>query len=164
MRGAHGEIAWARSEIGSGWHGDKVAEMVSNAKDGDVIMLENTRFYKEETKNEPSFGEKLADPFDLYVNDVFGNAHLFHARAPPRVDIFTVDNAKGVMTKTEKLGKTIFLPSDIVVTDAFSADANTQTVDVESIPDGWLGLDNGPKTTEEQKEALPKCNTVIMKK
>lgn len=53
--------------------------MVSSAKEGDVIMLENTRFYKEEEKNEPGFVEKLAAPFDLYVNDAFGTAHRAHA-------------------------------------------------------------------------------------
>lgn len=59
--------------------GDEVAKMVAAAADGDVIMLENTRFYKEETKNEPGFVEKLAKPFDLYVNDAFGTAHRAHA-------------------------------------------------------------------------------------
>merc|ERR1712157_403395 len=59
--------------------GDEVAKIVSEAKEGDVIMLENTRFYKEETKNEPEFVEKLAAPFDLYVNDAFGTAHRAHA-------------------------------------------------------------------------------------
>merc|ERR1712050_268333 len=47
--------------------------------EGDVLMLENTRFYKEEEKNEEGFVEKLAAPFDLYVNDAFGTAHRAHA-------------------------------------------------------------------------------------
>jgi len=59
--------------------GDDVKAAVDAAKDGDVLMLENTRFYKEETKNEPGFVEKLAAPFDLYVNDAFGTAHRAHA-------------------------------------------------------------------------------------
>merc|ERR1712176_73765 len=59
--------------------GDEVAKIVNAAKEGDVIMLENTRFYKEETKNEPGFVEKLAAPFDLFVNDAFGTAHRAHA-------------------------------------------------------------------------------------
>merc|ERR1740139_1213136 len=59
--------------------GDEVAKIVEDAKEGDVLMLENTRFYKEETKNEPEFVEKLAAPFDLYVNDAFGTAHRAHA-------------------------------------------------------------------------------------
>jgi phosphoglycerate kinase len=73
-----------------------------------------------------------------------------------------VDTAKAVMEKAEKLGKTILLSSDIIVADEFSADANTQTVAADAIPDGWMGLDNGPKTTEEQKEFLSDCKTVIM--
>ena len=47
--------------------GDVVAQIVAAASEGDVIMLENTRFYKEEEKNEPAFVAKLAAPFDLYV-------------------------------------------------------------------------------------------------
>merc|ERR1712151_335746 len=59
--------------------GEEVDKVVSGAKEGDVIMLENTRFYKEETKNEAEFVEKLAAPFDIYVNDAFGTAHRAHA-------------------------------------------------------------------------------------
>jgi len=59
--------------------GDEVAKIVADAKEGDVILLENTRFYKEEEKNEPGFVEKLAKPFDLFVNDAFGTAHRAHA-------------------------------------------------------------------------------------
>jgi len=66
------------------------------------------------------------------------------------------------MAKAEKLGKQILLPSDIVVADAFAPDANTQVVAADSIPDGWMGLDNGPDTTAEQKEALSDCKTIIM--
>merc|ERR1712174_92658 len=73
-----------------------------------------------------------------------------------------VDTAKAVLEKAEKLGKTILLPSDIVVADKFDANAETQVVAFDKIPEGWMGLDNGPKTTEEQKEALSSCKTVIM--
>merc|ERR1712176_891630 len=73
-----------------------------------------------------------------------------------------VDTAKEVLAKAEKLGKTILLPSDIVVADAFSADADTKVVSADAIPDGWMGLDNGPETTKEQKEALSTAKTVIM--
>jgi len=221
--------------------GDEVKAMVDGAKEGDVIMLENTRFYKEETKNEESFVEKFAAPFDLFVNDAFGTAHRAHASTEgvtkflsPAVSgfllakeleyldgaisngekpmaaivggskvsskitvleallekcdkiiigggmVFTflkakglnvgtslveddfVDTAKAVMEKAEKLGKTILLPSDIIIADEFSADANIQTVAADAIPDGWMGLDNGPDTTAEQKEFLSDCKTVIM--
>lgn len=221
--------------------GDEVSAAVGAAAEGDVIMLENTRFYKEETKNEPEFVEKLAAPFDLFVNDAFGTAHRAHASTEgvtkylsPSVSgyllakeleyldgaisagkkpmaaivggskvsskitvlealldkcekviigggmVFTflkakgydvgtslveddfVDTAKEVIAKAEKLGKQILLPVDIVVADAFSADANTQTVPFDAIPEGWMGLDNGPVTTAVQKEALSDCKTIIM--
>ena len=221
--------------------GEEVAALVDGASEGDVIMLENTRFYKEETKNEPEFVEKLAAPFDIFVNDAFGTAHRAHASTEgvtkylsPAVSgfllakeleyldgavtsgekpmaaivggskvsskitvlealldkcdkiiigggmVFTflkakglsvgtslveddfVDTAKDVLAKAEKLGKEILLPSDIVVADSFSPDAETQIVAVDAIPDGWMGLDNGPATTEEQKVALSDCKTVIM--
>merc|ERR1712165_172676 len=73
-----------------------------------------------------------------------------------------VDTAKAVMEKAEKEGKEIILPSDIVVADAFSPDAETQIVAADAIPDGWMGLDNGPEATAEQKAALSDCKTVIM--
>ena len=57
-----------------------------------------------------------------------------------------VDTAKEVMAKAEKLGKEIILPVDIVVADKFDKDADSKVVPVDAIPDGWMGLDNGPAT------------------
>lgn len=57
---------------------DSVKEIVSNMKDGDVVLLENTRFRKEEEKNEESFAKELASLGDLYVNDAFGTSHRAH--------------------------------------------------------------------------------------
>ncbi|OHV59367.1 phosphoglycerate kinase [Mesorhizobium sp. LCM 4577] len=59
--------------------GDKAAEAVAAMKDGDVLLLENTRFHKAEEKNEPGFTEKLAANGDIYVNDAFSAAHRAHA-------------------------------------------------------------------------------------
>lgn len=59
--------------------GDKAAGAVAAMKDGDVLLLENTRFYKAEEKNEPAFAEKLAANGDIYVNDAFSAAHRAHA-------------------------------------------------------------------------------------
>jgi len=236
-----GELLGQKVTLAGDCIGDDVAKIVSEGKEGDVIMLENTRFYKEETKNEPGFVEKLAKPFDLYVNDAFGTAHRAHASTEgvtkflqPAVSgyllakelkyldgavtsgekpmaaivggskvsskitvlnalldkcdlviigggmVFTflkaqghgvgtslveddfIDTAKEVMAKAEKLGKQILLPSDIVVADKFDKDAEAKTVSATDIPDGWMGLDNGPKTTEEQKAALAECKTIIM--
>ncbi|PBB88535.1 phosphoglycerate kinase [Mesorhizobium sp. WSM3876] len=59
--------------------GDKAAEAVATMKNGDVLLLENTRFHKAEEKNEPSFTDKLAANGDIYVNDAFSAAHRAHA-------------------------------------------------------------------------------------
>merc|ERR1711988_1805070 len=58
--------------------GDGVKECVGKMADGDVVLLENTRFYKEEEKNVPEFAEKLAANADMFVNDAFGTAHRAH--------------------------------------------------------------------------------------
>jgi len=236
-----GELLGKEVKLAPDCIGDDVAKMVGDAGEGDVILLENTRFYKEETKNEEGFVEKLAAPFDMFVNDAFGTAHRAHASTEgvtkflkPAVSgfllakeleyldgaiqngekpmaaivggskvsskitvlnalldkcdkviigggmVFTflkakglptgtslceddyVDTAKEVLAKAEELGKEIILPLDIVIADAFSADANTKTVPVYEIPEGWMGLDNGPGTTAAQQAALADCKTVIM--
>jgi phosphoglycerate kinase len=54
-------------------------EVIKNMKEGDVLLLENLRFYKDEEKNVPEFAEKLAAYGDIYVNDAFGSAHRSHA-------------------------------------------------------------------------------------
>ncbi len=59
--------------------GDKVEKAVAAMKDGDVVLLENVRYYNEEEKNDPGFAEKLAKVADVYVNDAFGAAHRAHA-------------------------------------------------------------------------------------
>lgn len=236
-----GELLGQEVKLAPDCIGDEVTAMVDACKEGDVIMLENTRFYKEEEKNEDGFVQKLAAPFDLFVNDAFGTAHRAHASTEgvtkylsPAVSgyllakeleyldgavsngekpmaaivggskvsskitvlealvekcekviigggmVFTflkaqgysvgtslveddfVDTAKAVMAKAEKEGKQIILPTDIIVADAFAPDANTKVVPATEIPDGWMGLDNGPESTAAQKEALSDCKTVIM--
>jgi len=57
---------------------EKVKETVGSMKDGDVVLLENTRFRKEETKNEEPFTKELASLGDIFVNDAFGTAHRAH--------------------------------------------------------------------------------------
>ena len=59
--------------------GPKVEQAVSVMKPGDVLLLENVRYYKEEEANDPAFAEKLAKVADVYVNDAFGAAHRAHA-------------------------------------------------------------------------------------
>ncbi|PBB92506.1 phosphoglycerate kinase [Mesorhizobium sp. WSM3864] len=59
--------------------GDKAADAVAAMKDGDVLLLENTRFHKAEEKNDQAFTEKLAANGDIYINDAFSAAHRAHA-------------------------------------------------------------------------------------
>ena len=59
--------------------GEKVGKAVAGMKNGDVVLLENVRYYNEEEKNDPAFAGKLAKTADVYVNDAFGSAHRAHA-------------------------------------------------------------------------------------
>lgn len=59
--------------------GEEVEKEINSLKEGDVVLLENIRFYKEEEANDPEFAKKLAKLADLYVNDAFGTAHRAHA-------------------------------------------------------------------------------------
>merc|ERR1719453_2538657 len=220
--------------------GDAVAEKVGAMSNGDVMLLENTRFYKEEEKNVPEFAEKLAANADIFVNDAFGTAHRAHGSTegvtkylspsvagfllqkeldyldgavsdPKRpfaaivggskvsskigvieslmekVDkivigggmVFTFLKARGLETgsslveedkldlakeleaKAKEKGVEFILPTDVVLADAFDKDANTQVAKADAIPDGWMGLDNGPESTKMIQEKLADCKTVI---
>ena len=59
--------------------GESAQSLAASLKDGEVMLLENVRFHKEETKNDPEFSKKLASLADLYVNDAFGSAHRAHS-------------------------------------------------------------------------------------
>src|SRR5205085_5090608 len=59
--------------------GLKVEQAAASLKDGDVLLLENLRFHKEEEKNDPNFAKQLAKLGDVYINDAFGTAHREHA-------------------------------------------------------------------------------------
>ena len=72
-----------------------------------------------------------------------------------------IDLAKELMAKAEEKGVKLLLPSDVVVADAFAADAKTQTVSVDAIPDGWMGLDIGPDSVKEFQKELNECKSVI---
>lgn len=220
--------------------GDEVASAVGNMKDGDVLLLENVRFYPGEESNDPEFAKQLASVADLYVNDAFGTAHRAHAstegvtkflspsvagyliekelkflqgaiESPQKplaaiiggskvsskigvIDtlldkcdklllgggmIFTfykarglnvgkslveedkLELAKSLEAKAKEKGVAMLLPTDVIVADNFANDANTQTVSVESIPDGWMGLDIGPDSVKVFQDALADCKSVL---
>lgn len=80
--------------------GDTVTQAVSAMNDGDVIMLENVRFYPEEEKNVPAFAEKLAANADLFVNDAFGTAHRAHG-STEGVTKFLTPSVSGFLLQKE---------------------------------------------------------------
>ena len=220
--------------------GISVQAATSKMKDGDVVLLENVRFYPEEEKNDQEFAKKLAANADLYVNDAFGTAHRAHgstagvasflkpavagfllqkeldylqgavenpkrpfaaivggSKVSSKISViesmlnkvnklilgggmvFTFLKARGVNVgkslveedqlelarKLEKIaaekGVELFLAKDVVVADKFAADAESKIVDVNAIPADWMGLDIGPKSIEEIKNALSNAKTVI---
>ncbi|MGB7443869.1 MAG: phosphoglycerate kinase [Coleofasciculaceae cyanobacterium] len=69
--------------------------------------------------------------------------------------------AKTLEAKAKEKGVALLLPTDVIVADNFAADANDQTVSVESIPDGWMGLDIGPDSVKVFQDALADCKSVI---
>lgn len=219
--------------------GESAKALVADMKDGDVVLLENVRFHKEEEKNDPAFAKELASLADIFVNDAFGTAHRAHASTAGVADYipavcgfliqreievmggaltnptrpfvailggakvsdkigvienlldkvdtliigggmsYTFFKAKGynigtsiceddkvelaasLIKKAEDRGVKLLLPVDNVVATEFKADAESQTVDSNAIPDGWMGLDIGEKTIELFANALKDAKTVI---
>lgn len=93
--------------------GDQARDKAASLQSGEVLLLENTRFYKEETKGDEAFAEKLASLGDVYVNDAFGTAHRAHASTTIAAKFFTdkvcgyvmqaeIDNAQKVLDKAAK--------------------------------------------------------------
>ncbi|MFW5657919.1 MAG: phosphoglycerate kinase [Bacteroidota bacterium] len=72
--------------------GDDTLQMKKNLKSGEVLLLENLRFYKEETKGDEEFSKKLAEGTDVYVNDAFGTAHRAHASTTIIANYFEEEN------------------------------------------------------------------------
>jgi phosphoglycerate kinase len=69
--------------------------------------------------------------------------------------------AKSLEAKAKERGVDLLLPTDVVVADNFAADADSRTVSIEAIPDGWMGLDIGPDSVKVFQDALSDCKTVI---
>ncbi|WP_320814242.1 phosphoglycerate kinase [Flavobacterium sp.] len=221
--------------------GNEAVELAANLKAGEILLLENLRFYAEEEKGDVAFAQKLANLGDIYVNDAFGTAHRAHASTTIIAQFFTGKKCFGnllakeilsiekvlkdsekpvtailggskvsskitvienildkvnhmiigggmtftfikalggkignsiceddklelaieILKKAKEKGVQIHLPVDVVAADAFSNDANTQIVDVKQIPDGWQGLDSGPKSLEIIKRIILDSKTIL---
>ncbi len=216
--------------------GENAKKAVENMAEGDVVLLENTRYRAEETKNVDEFSQELASLADLFVNDAFGTAHRAHCsnvgvssiikpavagyliekeikflgnavNSPVRPLVAILGGSKvsskisvieNLLKKVDKLiigggmaytffaaqGKTtgtsllepdfidyakkmideagdkLVLPVDTVVTEAFDNEAPSKVVE-GNIPDGWMGLDIGPKSIELFKGVLADAKTVV---
>ena len=218
---------------------DKVKEEVANLKEGEVCLIENTRYVAGETKNDPEFAKKLASLADLYVNDAFGTSHRAHAsnvgvasilpsavgfliekeidvmgkalEAPEHPFVSILGGAKvsdkigvieNLITKVDtiligggmaytflkaqgkEIGKSlleedkmdlsleliekakannveILLPVDVVIADEIKAGAETEIVDIDSIPEDKEALDIGPKTAELFASKIKEAKTVV---
>ena len=216
-------------------------EAVSNLQNGEVLLLENLRFYPEEESGDIDFAKELASLGDIYVNDAFGTAHRAHASTTiiaqffpekkcfglllakeieslnrvlnnsvkpvtavlggskvsskitvienilDKVDhmiigggmTFTFVKALGgnignsiceddklelaleILSLANQKNVKIHIPVDVIAADAFSNDANTKIVDVREIPDGWQGLDAGPKSLENFKKVILESKTIL---
>ena len=213
---------------------------VEAMNEGDVVLLENTRYRAEETKNEDTFSAELASLCDVFVNDAFGTAHRAHcsnvgvtkyvdtavvgylmqkeidflgnavenperpfvailggSKVSSKISVienlldkvdtliigggmaYTFSKAQGgkigtslceddyldyalnMVKKAEEKGVKLLLPVDNIIGDQFSNDANTQTVAAGEIPDGWEGMDIGPKTEEIFSAAVKDAKTVV---
>ena len=221
--------------------GIEAIEKARELKAGSVLVLENLRFYPEETAGDIEFASKLAALGTFYVNDAFGTAHRAHAstsviaqffpgkksfgmlmaaeiinaekvmKSPQRPltaivggakvsdKILIVENllnvadniiigggmaytffkAQGgqigsslcemdrletcleIMQKAKEKGVKIYLPTDSIMADAFKADANTQNVPSNEIPENWMGLDIGNAAVLEFREVLLNSKTIL---
>lgn len=235
------EILGQKVHFASDCIGEIAENEAKNLQPGEILLLENLRFYVEEEKGDVEFSKKLASLGDIYVNDAFGTAHRAHASTTiiaqffqdakcfgyllakeiesiekvlknsekPVVAIlggskvsskitvienildkvnhmiigggmtFTFIKALGgkignsiceddkldlaieILKQAKEKGVQIHLPVDVIAADAFSNDANTQVVDVKNIPDGWQGLDAGPKSLAIFRQIILDSKTIL---
>lgn len=230
------EISFSKDCIG-----EEALKLTSNIAMGEVVLLENLRFYKQETAGSENFAEELSKHGDVYVNDAFGTAHRAHAsttivakfypndklfgyliekeiksveevfsngqkpitaivggaKVSSKISIITnlldkIDNlmigggmaytfakAQGgkvgnslveddqletalkILKDAEEKGVRVLLPEDTEASNAFDNDAQRGTYPTYEIPDGWMGMDIGPKAIEHYKTCLHESKTIL---
>ncbi len=90
--------------------GESAKSSVARMNEGDVVLFENVRFYKEEEKNDPEFAKQLASLADIYVNDAFGTAHRAHASTAGVADYLPAVSGYLIKKEIEYLGKVLTSP------------------------------------------------------
>jgi phosphoglycerate kinase len=222
--------------------GDEAEQIAKSLQPGEILLLENLRFHKEEEKGDKAFAEKLARLGDVYVNDAFGTAHRAHASTAVIAEFFPADKkmfgllmenevanadkvlhssqkpftaiiggakvsdkililenlleratdiiigggmaytfekaqggnigsslceeerlsaAKELLAKAEAKGVCIHLPSDSIIADKFSNEAQTSAAPSNNIPAGWMGLDIGVNACEQFSNVIRHSKTIL---
>ena len=90
--------------------GEDAQKLTSEIKEGEVVLLENVRFHKEEEKNDPEFAKKLASFAEIYVNDAFGTAHRAHASTAGVADYLPAVSGFLIEKELEFLGSSLENP------------------------------------------------------
>ncbi len=220
--------------------GVKTKETCSNLKNGQIVLLENLRFYEEETKADIDFAKELSSLADIYINDAYGTTHREHAstatiaqffgeKAPGMLlekeieslkklmenpkkpvtaiiggakvsskisvianimgfvdnliigggmaytfiknnggrigdSIFEADRIKDcgeILSKAKQKNVNVFLPEDVLCSNEFSDSGLQKVTDVYEVPDGWQGLDIGPKTAYKFEQVIQGSSTIL---
>lgn len=219
--------------------GEDAQALAAAIQPGEVMVLENVRFEKGETKNDAELSKKFAALADIFVNDAFGSAHRAHsstagvaehlpavcgyliekeisimgkalsdpkrpfvailggAKVSDKIGVINnllekvdtliigggmaytfmksmgynigtpiceddkVELAANMLKKAEEKGVKMHIPVDNKIADKFAEDCNSDTVDSDSIPDGWMGMDIGPKTEKLFSDAIAGSGTVV---
>src|SRR5947208_8228479 len=113
--------------------GEPAEKAVATMKDGDVLLLENTRFHKEEEKNDPAFVEKLAKLGDIYVNDAFSAAHRAHASTEGLARKLPAYPGRSMQAELEALGKALEAPTRPVIAIVGGAKVSTKLELLENV-------------------------------
>ena len=106
--------------------GEKAAEAISKMVNGDVLLLENTRFYPGEEKNDPEFAKALAANGDIYVNDAFSAAHRAHASTEGLAHLLPAYAGRTMQAELEALEKGLGQPARPVVAIVGGAKVSTK--------------------------------------
>ena len=220
--------------------GDHTKEICSNLKKGQIALLENLRFYKEETKADERFAKQLSALADIYINDAYGTTHREHASTATIAQFFSekapgmllekeikslkklmdrpkkpvtaiiggakvsskisvianilgfVDNliigggmaytfiknnggrigdsifeadrlndCTEILSKAKNQNVNIFLPEDILCSNEFSNSGLQKVINIYEVPEGWQGLDIGPKTMEKFEQVILRSSTIL---
>lgn len=228
------EVKLAKNVIG-----ENARSIAAGLKDGEIMLLENVRFHKEEELNDENFSKELASLAEIYVNDAFGTAHRAHASTAgvakflpavcgflikKEIDVmgkaltdpkkpfvailggakvsdkigvinnllekvdtlivgggmaytffnalgYSVGNsicehdkislAKDIMSKAREKSVKFLVPVDNVVGKEFSQNTEYKIVSSDSIPQGFMGLDIGPKTIKIFSDAIKDAGTIV---